>query len=133
MAQGTTNKGLTAGPLDEGLGGSLQALDTACWGLETDAASGAIAATEGSVVITKTTAAAMTLAAPASGSPANGGNDGQRLKIFATHGAAHTITTPSNVINGNKHVCTFANAGDSISLEAYGGVWYVLSTTGTLS
>jgi hypothetical protein len=124
---------MTAGPLDEGLGGSLQALDTCCWGLEIDAASGAIRATEGSVVITKATAAAMTLAAPTAGSPANGGDDGQRLKVFCIQAAAHTITTPSNAINGNKHVVTFANAGDSVSFIAYNGVWYVLSTTGTIS
>jgi hypothetical protein len=95
---------------------------------------GVIGITSGVVIITDSGAALLTLAAPTAGSPSAGGNDGQRLTIMSTTAQAHTVTTPSNKINGNKHVETFANLGDSCELVAYNGVWYVVGTaTTTLS
>jgi hypothetical protein len=95
---------------------------------EIDSTDGAIAIKSGHVVITKGSAAAMTLAAPIATT-----DDFKRLTIFATTGFAHTVTTPANKINGNKLTATFANAGDSLELVAYQGVWYRVNTTTTLS
>jgi hypothetical protein len=85
---------------------------------------GAITPTHGTLVITDAGVGAYTLAAPTAGSPANGGNDGQRLRIIDGTGHAHTLTTPANKINGNKHIATSAgNVGDEISFTAYNGQW----------
>lgn len=100
-------------------------------GVEVDSASGAIAITQGVAVITKSSAAAMTLAGPTAGLPSAGGNDGQVLRIVSTTAQAHTVTTPSNKINGASTTLTFGTAvGNFAELIAYGGVWYTLSKTG---
>jgi len=96
-------------------------------GIELHSATGAgvIAFTHGKVVITAAGVAALTLAAPVAGSPANGGNDGQELKILDQSGHAHTITTPASGINGVHHIATSGGtAGDSITFTAYNGAWY---------
>jgi hypothetical protein len=102
-------------------------------GFEVESADGAIGIKEGTAIITKGTAAALTLVAPTSGSPASGGDDGKILRIIGTTAAAHTVTTPSNAINGNKHIATFAAVGDSIRLVAYNAKWYAFGNSTTLS
>lgn len=91
-------------------------------------ASGAISQKQGSVVLNGSAALAMTLAAPTATT-----DDFKVLKIVGITAHAHTVTTPSNGLNGADHVATFANAGDAIELMAYQGVWYVLNTKTTLS
>jgi hypothetical protein len=92
---------------------------------EVDLVDGAIALKNGSVFITKGSAAALTLAAPTAGT-----DDGKALRITDTTGFAHTVTTPSNKINGNKAVATSAAVvGDMVTFVAYNGVWYVNPTT----
>lgn len=73
----------------------------------------------GTVMLTKGSAGAWTLAAPTATT-----DDGDVLTLIAGTAFAHTVTTPSNKVNGNKHIVTFAAVGDSIELEAYQGVWY---------
>ena len=105
-------------------------------GVEVEAASGAIGITQGIAIITKPgAAAAMTLAVPTPGLPANGGNDGQTLSVLSTTAFPHTITTPANGINGAKRTLTFTNVSDFAELKAYNGTWYVavLSTGVALS
>jgi hypothetical protein len=47
------------------------------------------------------------------------------LLFITTTTNQHTVTTPANVINGNKHILTFAaTANSQLSLEAHGGIWY---------
>lgn len=100
------------------------------FGVEADSVDGAIAVKEGCVFITKGSAAALTLAVPTAGLPNAGGDDGRVLQIKSTGAFAHTVTTPANGINGNKHVATFSGAvTDYIELIAYNGVW----TTGGMS
>jgi hypothetical protein len=104
------------------------------------AASGAIpvassaggARTPGKYVITKATAAALTLAAPTAGL-----DDGVLIQVISTTAAAHTITTPAagNIRDGNTSnhdtVLTMnANIGANCILEAYNGTWYVLAEVG---
>lgn len=98
-------------------------------------ASGAIMATQGTCPITAASTAALTLAAPVAGLPSAGGNDGQHMFVIDTTGHAHTVTTPTNAINGSKHVITFGGTAASfVELRAYNGVWYVLAQSGvTLS
>src|SRR5690348_7387465 len=99
--------------------------------VEVDSADGAIALKEGTVLITKGTAAAMTLALPTAGLPSAGGDDGKTLRIMSTTAAAHTVTTPSSGLNGASHIATFAAAiGNCIMLVAYNGSWWKLSATG---
>jgi hypothetical protein len=135
IALGTTvltYTGTTLSPMDQAGGSFGPYVDQDLCGLELHAATGAaaIAFTHGKVVVTAAGVAALTLAAPVAGSPANGGNDGQSLKIIDTSGHAHTVTTPANGINGVHHILTSAgNVGDDVTLTAYNGVWYVSPTT----
>ncbi len=87
--------------------------------LEVDSANGSIALKQGVVLINKTTAAAMLLAAPTAVF-----DDGKRLKIVAATAHAHTVTTPPNGINGASDTVTFAAVGDWVELVALNGVWY---------
>lgn len=93
-------------------------------------ASGAITIKSGVAFITDASAAALTLAAPIAGV-----DDGKQLVLIDTTGQAHTVTTPSNGINGNKHIATYGGTvADLIAFRAYQGVWYVEYSTGiTLS
>jgi hypothetical protein len=113
---------------------TLDTLDVAM-GIEVDSADGAIAIKEGTVIITKGSAAALTLAAPTAGLPAAGtpGDDGKVLRIISTTAFAHTVTTPANNIKDGstttKDTATWAaRVGGSIVLAAYGGAWYVVGT-----
>jgi len=92
-------------------------------------AAGAITIKSGTAFLNTGTAGAITLAAPAAGLPAAGGNDGQRLAIIALDAFAYTVTTPANKINGADDTATWTAAvGNSIELVAYNGVWYVVGT-----
>lgn len=90
-------------------------------------ANGAITIQTGTHLITKGTAAAMTLAAPSTA------QNGTRLRIISTTAAAHTLTqTTPGFNNGStaSDVGTFGGAiGDNIMLEAYNGIWYVTGKT----
>lgn len=84
------------------------------------------------ILITKGTAAAITLAAPTAGVPAKGGHDGLRMTIYSTTAAAHTVTqTTPGFNNGStaSDVGTFGAAiGNWIQVEAYNGIWYVVGS-----
>lgn len=85
-----------------------------------ESASGAIGITRGTVALIAAGALAMTLALPTAGV-----DDGKELAIIDTLGYAHTVTTPTNGINGNHHICTFdGTVGAMLFLTAYQGVWY---------
>jgi hypothetical protein len=75
-----------------------------------------------------TSAVAMTIPAPISGSQQNGGQDGATLELISLDAALYTITGPANSINGAYDTITFGSstslAGLGIKLKAYGGVWY---------
>jgi hypothetical protein len=85
-------------------------------------ANGAITIKHGLVVLTKAGVAAMTLAAPTSGT-----DDGKMLYIIATTGNAHTVTI-ANGLSGagaGADVGTFGGAvADRVVLIAYNGAWY---------
>ena len=87
-----------------------------------------IALTMGFVFITKSTAAALTLAAPAVA------DNGKQLSIISTTAAAHTVTQASAGFNGagaSGDVATFGAAiGNSITLVAYDQKWWVINLTG---
>jgi hypothetical protein len=95
----------------------------------------AIVQTQGVLTLGAASALSLTLAAPVSGLPEAGGQDGQILRIVAATAQAYVVTTPSNVLNGNKHIATFAAAvGNSIELIAKAGLWLVYENQGvTLS
>jgi hypothetical protein len=83
-------------------------------------------------VVTKSTAAALTL-----GPPTSGADDGVSIQIFSTTAAAHTVTAPTagQIVDGNSStyntVMTFnAKIGANCTLDAYQGKWYVTSETG---
>lgn len=88
---------------------------------------------EGNVVITKGSAAALTLATPTAGLPnaATPGDDGKVLTVISTTAYAHTITTAANkIVDGTtttKDTVTFpVHAGGVCKLMAYNGLWYAL-------
>ena len=83
------------------------------------------------VFITDASAGAYTLAAPTAGT-----DDGKTVKIVDKTGHAHTVTTPTNGINGNHKIATSAGGvGDDITFTAYQGTWYSnpTATSWTLS
>lgn len=91
-------------------------------------ASAAIAIQSGTVTLGSGGALAMTLA-----TPATPGDDGKRIWIVAATAQAHTVTTAANKIknaNASGDTLTFAHIGDSVELEAVGGLWYVKSING---
>lgn len=88
------------------------------------ATDGAISPVAGEVVLTKGSAGAYTLAAPAS--------DGFRLCITAGSAFAHVVTATAlihdGVTGGAKGTMTFgAFVGSSIDLLAYDGKWHVVA------
>jgi len=93
------------------------------------AADGAITIKNGVVFITKSSAAAITLAAPISGT-----DDFKTLKILSATAQAHTVTNASPGFNGGgagSDVGTFGAAkGNGFVAVAYQGTWYVQSNVG---
>ena len=102
---------------------------------QTVAASGPITICTGTVFITAGSAAALTLPAPIAGAPVSGGMDGANLLIRSNTAYAHTVTTPTNGVNGASHIITFTGAaGNYINLTALNGSWYVTANlNGTIS
>jgi len=96
--------------------------------VEVESANGAIGIKQGLAALTKAGVAAMTLAAPTAGT-----DDGKILRIVATTANAHTVTqtTPGlNNLGTSGDVATFGGAvGDSLTLVAYNGIWYILGKT----
>lgn len=90
------------------------------------AANGAIAINDGVAAITKGSAAAMTLAAPAAG------DEGTVLTIVGRTAFAHTVTITEGI--GGKgasfDVITFAAVGDSITLLADNLHWVPVGSYG---
>jgi hypothetical protein len=79
-------------------------------------------------LVTKATAAALTLAAPTAGA-----DDGLYIRVISTTAAAHTLTATGLYQDGagNVNLATFAaQIGASIDLMAYQGKWYVLRLQG---
>jgi hypothetical protein len=88
-------------------------------------AAGAITQKSGRAFLTGATATAYTLAAPTPGA-----DDFKLLEITDAVGAAHTITTPVNALNGTQSIATFGGTrGTVLALRAYQGVWYASPST----
>lgn len=92
------------------------------------------------VIITKSSQAHITCAAPAVGDPFTaGGMDGLYMRIMAQTNQAHVITFPSGSIvgpSGAKTVLTMVPGGATLSagLFAYNGQWNLFSlSNGTLT
>jgi len=87
------------------------------------AANGAIAIQNSTVVITKGTAAAMTLGTPTTA------QNGTVITIVSATAAAHTVTAGTigfNAGNTGTDVGTFGGAiGDGMTVVAYAGEWLV--------
>lgn len=94
---------------------------------------GAIGVYTHTALITKGTAAALTLAAPTATT-----HDGVTITIVATTAAAHTVTATTigfNAGDAASDVCTFTAAiGNNLVVTAYQGEWYVVNNVnGTLA
>lgn len=91
-------------------------------------ADGAITIQTGTVVITKGTAAALTLGIPTTA------QNGTVIRIISATAAAHTVTADTigfNAGDAAKDVGTFGAAiGNGMTVIAYGGEWLVLTNTG---
>lgn len=141
LISSTTNLGITilgsnhpdlesaSSGIGQVVNGIANTTDSRLGNVEAHTSSGAITSTYGLVILNSSSALAMTLAAPIAGLPSAGGHDGNYLNILQVGSGAHTVTTPSNAINGNKHIATFTtSAGSSVELQAYNGTWYVIGT-----
>jgi len=89
-------------------------------------ANGALTIQTGTHWLNKAGVLAATLAAPSTA------QNGTRMRIISSTAQAHTITqtTPGfNNASTSQDVATFGGAiGDNISIEAKGGIWYVMGT-----
>lgn len=84
-------------------------------------ASGAISQVAGTVTLSGSGVQVMTLANPTSVV-----DDGKILRIVAKSAHAHTVTTIAGISSGANHKATFGGAiGDTLELQALGGVWYL--------
>lgn len=94
--------------------------------IQVAAADGAIEIKSSTVLITKGTAAALTLGTPTTA------QNGVRLTIVSTTAAAHTVTAQTigfNAGDAASDVATFGAAiGNNFECIAYGGEWYVIGT-----
>jgi hypothetical protein len=96
--------------------------------MENMSADGTVDIVNGTIYISKGSAAAITLAAPTDGT-----DDGKVLKFVSTTAYAHVITSPVDGFNaaGSSGTATFGAAkGNSIVLMALKGHWYVRSAIG---
>lgn len=93
----------------------------------------ALPAKSGVVDLSGTTVLAMTLGLPVAGLPSVGGDDGKILVILNdTAAKAHTITTPTNGLNGSLHIATMSATASTFSvliLLAIGGTWIIISNS----
>lgn len=93
------------------------------------AADGAIPVVAGSYVITKPSAAALTLAAPTPGT-----QDGLTITISSASSFAHVITATGLLQTGSAAATTATFAafqGAGVTLRAYNGKWQVTSAVAT--
>ncbi len=113
----TSTAGVTIDGLlvKDGIVGAIQAIT----------GDGAITIQNATVILSKGSAAAITLAAPT-----NGTHDGYTIKVISASAFAHVITGGVDGFNakGSSGTLTFGGAkGDSVTLVAYGGHWYTAS------
>lgn len=109
----------------------LDAIITGPRTLTNYAANAAITQKEGTVTISKGSAAAMTLADPVAGAQA-GGDDGKILRIVSKTAFAHVITITGGLQGGALNTSTFAGAvGSTLELEAIAGKWYTRPSVGS--
>lgn len=96
------------------------------------ATDGAISSAPGTIVITKGSAlGSSTLATPTTTT-----HDGYILRIVSSTAYAHVISCASGKVNGGTTTTiTFTSAaiGDSVTLVAYQGTWYVIGSRGTIT
>lgn len=106
----------------------MLAADRIAPNLQVASANGAITIPDGGrkqVVITKGTAAALTLGVPTTA------QNGVVIEIVSTTAAAHTVVAATigfNEGNAGADTATFGGAiGDGFTVVAYGGEWYILN------
>jgi hypothetical protein len=109
------------------LNANLDAIDAAIAGATVQAVDGALAVAPSTVIVTKSTAAALTLAAPVAGT-----DDGKIIRVVSATAAAHVITgaVGFNGKNASGTATLGAVKGNSVSLLAYNGQWYVFTNIG---
>jgi len=117
IAETTAASGVTVDGLliKDGIVGTVQALT----------GDGAITIQNAYVVLSKGSAAAITLAAPTAGT-----HDGITIQVIAISAQAHVITGGVDGFNakGSSGTATFGGAiGDSVTFRAYNGHWYTVS------
>lgn len=110
-ASGVTIDGLL---IKDGIVGALQAIT----------GDGAITVQNATVLLSKAGAGAITIVAPTTVT-----HDGFIIRVVATSAQAHVITSAVDGFNakGSSGTVTFGGAiGDSVTLVAHGGHWYVI-------
>lgn len=120
---------------DPKLGAALDRIDTVVSApkLVTNyAANAAITQKEGTVTLSKGSAAAMTVADPTTGTQVGSvGDDGKELTIISKTAFAHVVTVTGGLAGGASNTLTLGAAvGNLIRLRAISGKWYLLPSTG---
>lgn len=129
--QTLTNKTLTAPAIGAATGASLVLTAGVRFTPTVYTGDGAITLASGTHLIEKTSAAAMTVAAPSS-------QDGERLEIISNTDFAHVVTfTGSTLLDGttgaNLTVTMTAFKGSAIVVEARGTKWLLVSSSNVTS
>lgn len=121
----TTGEALIIGPRGEEIRFTNTGLIPRVGVVEDSIAAGAIASKSG-LVLLSTASGTRTLADPVAGA-----DDGKILNFICLLAATGAVVAAAYA-DGTNLECAFTT-GEALSLVAYGGEWYVLSTTGTLS
>ncbi len=129
--QTLTNKTLTAPVIGAATGTSLALTAGLTEGVTTISGDGAVTIASGTVVLTKGSAAAITVAAPSS-------QDGTKIRIISNSDFAHVITfTGSTLLDGttgaNLTVTMTAFKGSAIEVVAVGTKWLLVSSSNVTS
>ena len=129
--QTLTNKTLTAPVIGVATGTSLTLTAGVTEGVTTISGDGAVTLASGTVVLTKGSAAAITVAAPSS-------QDGTKIRIISNSDYAHVVTfTGSTLLDGttgaNLTVTMTAFKGSAIEVVAVGTKWLLVSSSNVTS
>ena len=129
--QTLTNKTLTAPVIGAATGTSLTLTAGVTEGVTTISGDGAVTLASGTVVLTKGSAAAITVAAPSS-------QDGTKIRIISNSDYAHVVTfTGSTLLDGttgaNLTVTMTAFKGSAIEVVAVGTKWLLVSSSNVTS
>jgi hypothetical protein len=130
LAFGLANARGKIGATIDPVTGSLVA-QSPCATLPVSPSNNAIPLAAANYFITKSSAAALTLASPVAGAQAAGGDDGKVLRFISTTAQNHTVACSAGFggVGASRDLATFGGAvNDGFAIVAFNGVWHIAYT-----